>query len=186
MQTDQALQTKHYRPQALQTDRVSFFSTKRGYSTDSTTYGSNGVSHTWGGRECTDQEIQWARPCLPFPFLRRTTTISFPPETHYTGNFLSSGERRPTKISFPPETHFNFLSSRRKEIEGRSVHTTRQAQFQFSLDKKRFRFAPPAKSAVRIQRSEPASATDAPSREEQRSRPLWISSFSTAMPFAPS
>eukprot|EP00964_Phaeocystis_antarctica_P088258 scaffold56166_cov64-Phaeocystis_antarctica.AAC.6 len=34
--------------------RVSFLSTKRGYSTDSTTYGFNGISHRGGGRECTD------------------------------------------------------------------------------------------------------------------------------------
>ena len=35
---------------------------KRGYSTYSTTHGFNGVSHRWGGRECTDPEIQSPRP----------------------------------------------------------------------------------------------------------------------------
>ena len=35
---------------------------KRGYSTYSTTYGFNGVSHRWGGRECTDQFIQLGPP----------------------------------------------------------------------------------------------------------------------------
>ena len=30
-----------------------------------TTYGFNGVSHRWGGRECTDPELQWPGACLP-------------------------------------------------------------------------------------------------------------------------
>ena len=38
---------------------------KRGYSTDSTTYGIQRGSHRWGGRECTDRFIQSYRPyCL--------------------------------------------------------------------------------------------------------------------------
>jgi len=37
---------------------------KRGYSTDSTTYGIQRGSHRWGGRECTDRFIQSCRPSV--------------------------------------------------------------------------------------------------------------------------
>ena len=43
---------------------------RRGYSTDSTTYGVQRGSHRWSGRECTDLFIQSCRPWLERPLRR--------------------------------------------------------------------------------------------------------------------
>ena len=50
------------KPHFPPTARLRNAANQRGYSTYSTTYGFNGVSHRWGGRECTDQFIQSGPP----------------------------------------------------------------------------------------------------------------------------